>query len=210
MTIGRLALVNKNLSHDNADRGMPKNNSNPDFAMTPDLATLDLKQHIRSVPDFPKPGILFYDVATLLANGTAWQAAVTQMDNLTQRYHADYIAGIDARGFLFAGALADRRGCGILLARKKGKLPGEVIEHAYTLEYGSNVLEAQIGMFEPGARILIVDDLLATGGTLAATVTLFTKLGGQVVAAATLVELVGLGGRDLLEVPYEPLLQYEI
>jgi len=170
----------------------------------------DLKQHIRTLPDFPIPGVLFYDITPLLANGEAWTEAVEQFDRMTARYPVDFIAGIDARGFLFAGALAARRGVGVILVRKKGKLPGDTLDHAYDLEYGKGTLEAQIGMFPAGARILIVDDLLATGGTLAASVALLTKLRGHVVCAATFIELIGLGGRDRLDVPCETLLQYQV
>lgn len=169
---------------------------------------MDLKHSIRTIPDFPKPGILFYDIATVLADPKAWKEAIHQMEKRVKTYDPQYIAGIDARGFLFAGTLAERMHVGALMVRKKGKLPGDTIEHSYSLEYGSGTLEAQIGMFEPGARIVVVDDLLATGGTLAAACLLLKKLGGDVKAAITFIELDGLGGKNLLDVPYEHVLQY--
>jgi adenine phosphoribosyltransferase len=170
--------------------------------------TIDLKKALRTIPDFPKPGILFYDIATLLADGKAWQEAIRQMAERAAAHDPQYIAGIDARGFLFAGALAHHFKIGALMVRKKGKLPGETIEHSYTLEYGSGTLEAQSGIFPPGARIVLVDDLLATGGTLAAACLLLKKLGGDVKSAITFIELTGLGGRDLVDVPYEHILQF--
>lgn len=169
---------------------------------------MDLKNAIRTIPDFPKPGILFYDIASVLADPKAWKEAVHQMEKRVKAHNPQYIAGIDARGFLFAGALAERMGIGALMVRKKGKLPGDVIEHSYSLEYGSDTLEAQSGMFPPQARIVIVDDLLATGGTLMAACTLLKKLGGDVRAAVTFIELDGLGGRNLIDVPLEHVLQF--
>ncbi|HCM83474.1 MAG TPA: adenine phosphoribosyltransferase, partial [Rhodospirillaceae bacterium] len=149
-----------------------------------------------------------YDIATMMADPKAWKEAVHQMEKRVKLHNPQYIAGIDARGFLFAGALAMHMGCGALMVRKKGKLPGDVIEHSYSLEYGSDTLEAQSGIFPPGASIVIVDDLLATGGTLSAAVTLLKKLGGDVKAAVTFIELDGLGGRNLLDVPFDYVLQY--
>ena len=172
------------------------------------MTSIDLTKTIRTIPDFPKPGILFYDIATMLADGTAWREAVRQMAEKAGKYGPEYIAGIDARGFLFAGALAQHFGIGALMVRKKGKLPGDVIEHSYSLEYGSGTLEAQTGIFPPGARIVLVDDLLATGGTLAAACHLLQKLGGDVRAAITFIELDGLDGRKHLTVPYENILHY--
>lgn len=169
---------------------------------------MDLKKVIRTVPDFPKPGILFYDIASLMRDAGAWNAAIAQMIEKIKPYQPQYLAAVDARGFLFAGAIAQHLDCGIIMVRKKGKLPGEVIEHSYSLEYGSGTLEAQVGMFDAGARIVIVDDLLATGGTLSAAVMLLKKLGGDVRAAVTFIELDGLGGRSLAEVPVESILTY--
>jgi adenine phosphoribosyltransferase len=169
---------------------------------------MDLKQAIRTIPDFPKPGILFYDIATMMADKNAWHEALQEMEKRIKPHYPQYIAGIDARGFLFAGALAAQMKCGALMVRKKGKLPGDVIEHSYSLEYGSDTLEAQSGIFPPQASIVIVDDLLATGGTLSAAVTLLKKLGGEVKAAVTFIELDGLGGRNLLDVPYDYVLKY--
>jgi len=170
--------------------------------------TLAISKTIRTIPDFPKPGILFYDIATLLADAAAFRETVSQMAHIVKKYQPEYIAGIDARGFLFAGALALHLNLGALMVRKKGKLPGDVIEHSYSLEYGTDTLEVQSGIFPPGARIVIVDDLLATGGTLAAACHLLQKVGAELCAAVTLMELDGLGGRSALPVPYESLLAF--
>ncbi len=170
--------------------------------------TLDLAKTVRTIPDFPKPGILFYDLASVLADAEAWREAVAQMAQKAAKYQPEFIAGIDARGFLFAGALALHFNCGAVMVRKKGKLPGDVIEHSYSLEYGTDTLEAQAGIFPAGAKIVVVDDLLATGGTLAAAVHLLQKLGGDVRAAITFIELDGLGGRDHIKIPYENILSF--
>lgn len=170
---------------------------------------LDLKKHIRGVPDFPKEGILFYDIGTLLAHGPAFAQAIDRMAELVASFSPDVLVGIDARGFVFAAPCAARLNLGLVLARKKGKLPGETIAHTYALEYGSATLELQTGVIPAGARVLVVDDLLATGGTAAAAVSLVQRAGGTVVGAAFLIELSFLNGRKNLSVPVHSILDYD-
>ena len=169
----------------------------------------DLTAHIRSIPDFPKPGILFRDITPLLANGPAWRACI---DRLVERYQGrvDTVVGIDARGFLVGGALAYSLGCGLTVVRKSGKLPAETLAADYGLEYGTDRLEIHRDAFAPGSRVLLVDDLLATGGTARAALGLIQQLEGEVVEVAFLVELLSLGGRQNL-VPHEAfaLMQFE-
>lgn len=173
---------------------------------------MDLKQHIRGIPDFPKPGILFYDISTLLAHPDAWQVAMGRMASQVRGFQPHILAGIESRGFLVAAPLALKLGCGFVMLRKKGKLPGETIAHQYALEYGTDTLEIQKDAIEPGQRVVILDDLLATGGTMAASVDLLRKVGGNVVGAAALIELSFLPGRQRLtdmSVPVSTLLQYD-
>lgn len=170
---------------------------------------MDLKAHIRQIPDFPKPGILFYDISTLLAHPAAWKATVDGMASLVSPWRPTVLAGIESRGFLIAAPLALAMGLGFVMIRKKGKLPGKCIPHTYALEYGSDTIEVQDDAVAKGARVVLLDDLLATGGTLAAAVELLTKIGGEVVGAATIIELTFLKGRERLNVPYGALLAYD-
>lgn len=172
-------------------------------------ARMDLKEHIRSIPDFPKPGILFYDISTLLRHAEAWQVAMARMAEIIEVYKPDYLAGLESRGFLFAAPLALKLGCGFLMLRKPGKLPGAIVGLDYTLEYRSDRIEVQADAVPPGARVVVVDDLLATGGTLSAGIRLLRQLGAEVPAAVTLIELSFLNGRQHLDVPFESLLQYD-
>ncbi len=172
-------------------------------------AGMDLKDHIRSIPDFPKPGILFYDISTLLRDADAWQVAMSRMAQSIRDYQPDFLAGIESRGFLFAAPLALKLGCGFVMLRKPGKLPGAVVGLDYALEYGSDRIEVQADAIPAGARVVVVDDLLATGGTLAASIRLLRMLGAEVPAAAALIELTFLDGRKRLDVPVEALLQYD-
>ena len=133
---------------------------------------MDLKDHIRSIPDFPKEGILFYDISTLLAHADAWQVALGRLAKLVCRYQPDLLAGIESRGFLVAAPLASRLGLGFTMVRKKGKLPGDTVDHEYDLEYGTDTIEIQADAVEKGQRVVILDDLLATGGTMAAAIEL--------------------------------------
>ena len=172
-------------------------------------AKIDLKQHIRSIPDFPKPGILFYDISTLLAHAKAWHETIEQMANVLRPYKPDVLAGIESRGFLLAAPLALALGTGFVMMRKQGKLPGTTVRHTYALEYGTDTIEIQNDAIKKGARVVLVDDLLATGGTLAAAVTLLEQVGGVVPAAACVIELTFLEGRKRLKVPVETLLKYD-
>jgi len=162
------------------------------------MAGINYKSLIREVPDFPKPGILFYDITTLLKD----QAALRSLaDELTARYQGrriTKIVGIESRGFIFAGILAARLGAGFVPVRKPGKLPADSYEVKYSLEYGSTSLAIHRDAIEIGERVLIVDDLLATGGTAEATTNLVLQLGGDIVGLDFLVELKGLKGREKL------------
>lgn len=170
---------------------------------------MDLKDHIRGVPDFPKPGILFYDISTLLRDADAWQVAMGRMARAVRRHHPDVIAGIESRGFLMAAPLALKLGCGFIMLRKQGKLPGETIGYDYDLEYGTDRIEIQADAVHPGQRVVVVDDLLATGGTMAAGITLLRRVGAVVPAVAALIELTFLNGRTKLDVPCETLVAYD-
>ena len=170
---------------------------------------MDLRDHIRSVPDFPKPGILFYDISTLLADADAWQVATGRMANAVWRYQPDLLVGIESRGFLVAAPLALKLGMGFVMARKKGKLPGKTIPYEYALEYGTDVVEIQEDALRQGQRVVVVDDLLATGGTLAATIALCRKVAAEVTGAACIIELAFLNGRAKLDVPCTSLITYD-
>jgi adenine phosphoribosyltransferase len=170
---------------------------------------MDLKDHIRAVPDFPKPGILFYDVSTLLAHPDAWQVALGRLARIVSKYQPDVLAGIESRGFIVAAPLAAKLGIGFCMVRKPGKLPGETISHEYDLEYGSDTLQIQRDAIAPGQRVVVLDDLLATGGTLGASLALFDKVGAKVVGAACIIELTFLNGRDKVDVPFDALIQYD-
>ena len=170
---------------------------------------MDLKDHIRGVPDFPKPGILFYDVSTLLANAGAWRYAIDKLAEALRPQKPDMLAGIESRGFLVAAPLALELGVGFLMIRKKGKLPGPTIPHSYELEYGTDTVEIQRDAIHAGQRVAVVDDLLATGGTMAAGVQLLRKVGADVVAGACIIELSFLRGREKLDLPFTSLIAYD-
>jgi adenine phosphoribosyltransferase len=170
---------------------------------------MDLKDHIRGVPDFPKPGILFYDIATLLRDADAWQVAMGRMARAVRAYHPDLLAGIESRGFLIAAPLALKLGCGFIMLRKPRKLPGATVGLEYELEYGTDRIEIQADAVQPGQRVVVVDDLLATGGTMAAGIALLRKVGAVVPAAAALIELTFLNGRQRLDVPFDALVSYD-
>jgi len=170
---------------------------------------MDFEKLIRDVPDFPKQGILFKDITTLLQDGSAFRQAMNQIIKKYLDEKIDKVVGIEARGFILGGVLAYKLGCGFVPARKPGKLPAPVIREEYTLEYGSNILEIHQDGITKGERVLIVDDLLATGGTALATAKLVQKLGGEVVAIQFLIELGFLHGREkLLEYPLHCLIAY--
>jgi adenine phosphoribosyltransferase len=170
---------------------------------------MDLKQYVRDVPDFPKPGILFRDISTLLRHADAWQVAMGRMAKTVRAYHPELIAGVESRGFLIAAPLALKLGCGFIMLRKPGKLPGKTIHYDYDLEYGSDRIEVQEDAVMKGQRVVVVDDLLATGGTMAAGIALLRKVGAVVPAAAALIELSALNGRGKLDVPFEALMPYD-
>ena len=170
---------------------------------------MELKDHIRGIPDFPKPGILFYDISTLLRDADAWQVAMGRMARAVGTYRPDLLAGVESRGFLLAAPLALKLGCGFVMLRKRGKLPGPVTGLDYALEYGEDRIEIQADAIRPGARVVLVDDLLATGGTMAAGLALLRQAGADVPAAAVLIELTFLAGRSRLDVPVEALVAYD-
>ena len=162
--------------------------------MTPD----ELRAKIREIPDFPKPGILFYDITTLLKDPVAYRAAIDAMLAPYSEMAIDIVVGMESRGFIFSAPMAYRLGAGLVPVRKLGKLPAETISVEYALEYGSNTLEVHRDAIEPGQKVLIVDDLLATGGTVNGTVELVQRLKGEIAGLAFLVELGFLRGRDRL------------
>jgi adenine phosphoribosyltransferase len=170
---------------------------------------MDLKQHIRSIPNFPKPGILFYDISTLLAHPQAWRATVEQMAEAVRLQRPDLLVGIESRGFLVAAPLAFAIGSGFAMVRKKGKLPGKTVRYSYDLEYGTDTIEIQEDAIAPGQRVVIVDDLLATGGTMQAAVELVRRQGGTAVAGACIIELGFLGGRRRVEIPVTSMVTYD-
>jgi adenine phosphoribosyltransferase len=158
----------------------------------------ELKNCIRNIPDFPKKGIVFRDITTLLKDGEAFRKAI---DSLYDRYkdrQIDVIVGTEARGFLLAAPLAYRMGTGVVPVRKPGKLPAETLKEEYELEYGTDALEIHTDAISKGQKVLVIDDLLATGGTIAATCRMVEKLGGEIVAVAFLIELDFLKGREKL------------
>jgi adenine phosphoribosyltransferase len=158
----------------------------------------DLRARIREIPDFPKPGILFYDITTLLKDAGAFKEAVDLMTAPFRGEKVDLVVGMESRGFIFGAPIAYALGVGFVPVRKLGKLPADVVSVEYDLEYGSATLEMHKDALKPGARVLIVDDLLATGGTVAGTIELVKQLKGEIVALAFLIELKALRGRDRL------------
>jgi len=170
---------------------------------------MDLRQHIRAIPDFPKPGVLFYDISTLLAHPGAWHETVSRLAAAVAPRRPDLLVGIESRGFLVAAPLAYSLNCGFVMVRKKGKLPGPTIPLTYALEYGADTIEIQADAIAPGQRVAVLDDLLATGGTMAAAIELCRRVGGNVVAAACIIELEFLGGRSRLDVPVTTMIAYQ-
>ena len=177
--------------------------------MPSNVTPAEIEKAIRNVPDFPKPGIQFKDITPVLADARLFSGAI---DLLTEKFSpggVDAVVGIDARGFIFAAAAAKRLNAGFIPVRKKGKLPFTTIEQEYALEYGSATVAIHTDALKPGARILLIDDLLATGGTAAAAAALVNKLGGKILEAGFLIELSFLNGRDKLAgVPVRSLITY--
>ena len=169
---------------------------------------MDLTDHIRGIPDFPIPGILFYDISTLLKNGAAMEFAVSSLAERIKHWQPDIIAGIESRGFLFATPLAVRMNLPMVMIRKAGKLPGEVVSYQYDLEYGTDTIQIQSDAISAGQRVVIIDDLLATGGTLSASVKLCQQVGGEVVGCGVVINLEFLSGGENLTVPYISLVNY--
>jgi adenine phosphoribosyltransferase len=159
----------------------------------------DLKALIRTIPDYPKTGIMFRDITTLIGHADGFRAAIQRMAAAYTHERIAAVAGIEARGFILGGAVADRLGTGFIPIRKKGKLPWRAIGQDYQLEYGTDIIEMHEDAIEPGERILIVDDLIATGGTAEAAIKLIRRLGGEVAGAAFVIDLPELGGAARLE-----------
>ncbi len=168
----------------------------------------DLKAHIRILPDHPKPGILFYDIGTLLAHGGAWKTTIDRIATKLKPLHPDKLIGIESRGFLVSAAVAAQLGIGLAMIRKRGKLPGRVLSRSYALEYGEDVIEMQEGILNAGERVVLCDDLLATGGTAEAALGLVRQAGGEIIHAAFVIELENLNGRARLDVPISSLVQF--
>jgi len=166
---------------------------------------------IRDIPDFPKKGIIFKDISTLLSNAEALNRLMTHLENRYKNYNLDYIAGIDARGFIFASILADRLGLGFVTIRKKGKLPYTTVSEQYSLEYGTDELEIHIDAFSNthNAKVLLMDDLMATGGTAKASEKLIEKVGANCIEACFIMELRFLNGRESINAPVYSVLEID-
>jgi adenine phosphoribosyltransferase len=174
------------------------------------MSTVDLRDFVRDIPDFPKPGIAFKDITPVLASAEALDAAVTQLADIARPLTVDVVVGAEARGFLLGAALARELGAGFVLARKPGKLPHETVRAEYLLEYGTDALELHSDAVARGARVLVHDDLLATGGTARALCELVEQLDGTVVGCAFLIELAFLNGRQrLAQYDVSSLLRYD-
>jgi len=169
----------------------------------------DLKQYIRNIPDFPKEGILFRDITTLLSNSEKFKEVI---DELVKRYSGkgiDVVVAVESRGFIFGGALAERLGAGFVPVRKKGKLPHKTLSVTYSLEYGEDTLQIHEDALQPDEKVLLIDDLLATGGTMAAVIDLVKKLKAEIIESAFVIELTDLKGRANLEgVPVYSMVKY--
>lgn len=173
------------------------------------MANRDLAGLVRNIPDFPLPGIQFKDITTLLADGEAFRQVISSLAARYRDRGVEAVAGIESRGFIFSAPIAVELGVGLVPIRKPGKLPAETFQIEYDLEYGTNKLEIHRDAFAPGAKVLVVDDLLATGGTIAAATQLIEQVGGSVLELAFVIELTFLNGRQRLEpYPIYSLIQY--
>jgi adenine phosphoribosyltransferase len=159
----------------------------------------NLKNLVRTIPDYPKPGIMFRDVTTLFADAQGFKATIARLAEPYRTEPIDAVAGIEARGFILGGAVADRLGCGFIPVRKKGKLPHTTVSQDYELEYGTDTIEIHEDAVKAGERVLIIDDLIATGGTAEAAIKLLRQVGGVIVGAAFVIDLPEIGGRRKLE-----------
>ena len=170
---------------------------------------IDLKKYIDTHPDFPKPGILFYDISSLMVNKDIWQETINQFSTLVKKHNPEVLAGIESRGFIFASTIAYKLNCEVVMIRKKGKLPGQTISHTYKLEYGEDCLEIQKREDLKNKNIILIDDLLATGGTASAAIELLQKTSVNVSAFLTLIELTNLKGRENIAVQTKSLLSFD-
>ena len=170
---------------------------------------IDLKKYIETYLDFPKPGILFYDISSLMINKDIWQETINQFSTLVKKHNPEVLAGIESRGFIFASTIAYKLNCEVVMIRKKGKLPGKTISHTYKLEYGEDCLEIQKKDNLKNKNIILIDDLLATGGTASAAIKLLQKTSMNVSAFLTLIELTNLRGRKNISVQTESLLSFD-
>ena len=168
----------------------------------------DLKSCVPTYPGFPKEGVNFYDITGLFKTPEAFALTVQKMSRLVAQYAPDRLFAIDSKGFIFAAPVAANLGIGLSLLRKASKLPGTVVRHSYELEYGTDEMECRVEDFNPSERLVVIDDVLATGGTLAAGISLLRKVGGNVVGAVTSMEIGNLNGRSKLDVPFSAMLYF--
>ena len=168
-----------------------------------------IEDYVTTIPDFPEPGIMFRDITTVLEDPDGLRLAIDSMKELVSSLDFDIIAGAESRGFIFGAPLAYALGKPFNLIRKKGKLPRETVEESYELEYGQATIEMHKDSIKPGDKVLVVDDLIATGGTIQAGINLIEKLGGEVVATVVLMELAGLNGREKISSPLLSVIKYE-
>ena len=168
-----------------------------------------IEDYVTTIPDFPEPGIMFRDITTVLEDPDGLRLAIDSMKELVSSLDFDIIAGAESRGFIFGAPLAYELGKSFTLIRKKGKLPRETVEESYELEYGQATIEMHKDSIKPGDKVLVVDDLIATGGTIQAGINLIEKLGGEVVATVVLMELAGLNGREKISSPLLSVIKYE-
>ncbi len=168
----------------------------------------DLHSRVPTFPDFPKKGVNFYDITGLFRDAEVFALTVRSMTNLIAQYRPDRLFAIDSKGFIFAAPVAANLGIGLSLLRKASKLPGTVVRHSYALEYGTDEMECRVSDFDASERLVVVDDVLATGGTLAAGVTLLRQVGGNVVGAVAALEIGNLKGREKIDAPFSAMLYY--
>ena len=170
---------------------------------------IDLKKYIDTHPDFPKPGILFYDISSLMVNKDIWQETINQFSTLVKKHNPEVLAGIESRGFIFESTIAYKLNCEVVMIRKKGKLPGQTISHTYKLEYVEDCLEIEKREDLKNKNVILIDDLLATGGTASAAIELLQKTSVNVSAFLTLIELTNLKGRENIAVQTKSLLSFD-